>query len=140
MDKKIIAVLLIVIIVIVILPVLFAPIIPVQVTTTETKTVKLLSYYKVQHADNGSDYVNVTNFDTVGGTYTVTIQKAPGPFSHETFEDTTTQSIFIASRNSGIFYAPDSWTYFTHEVTIPTKEENYTVTKTEYRSIIALST
>ena len=140
MDKKIIAVLLIVVLVIVILPVLFAPIIPVQVTTTETKTVKLLSYYKVQHADNGSDYVNVTNFDTAGGTYTVTIQKAPGPFSHETFEDTTTQSMFIASRNSGIFYAPDSWSYFTYEVTIPTKEENYTVTKTEYRSIIALFT
>lgn len=116
----------------------FAPIIPVQVTTTETRTVKLLSYYKIQHADNGSDYVNVTNYDSVAGTYTVTIQKASGPFSHETFEDTTTQSIFIDSRNSGIFYAPDSWSYFTYEVTIPTKQENYNVTKTELKPIIAV--
>ena len=63
-----------------------------------------------------------------------------GPFAFETFEDTTTQSMFIASRDSGIFYAPDSWSYFTYEVTIPTKQENQTVTNTEYRSIIDLLT
>ena len=142
LDKKLIAVLLTPIIIIALLILLFAPILPVQVTTTETRTVKLLSYYKIQHADNGSDYVNVTNYDSVGGTYTVTIQKASvppdyaGPFAFETFEDTTTQSMFIASRNSGIIYAPDSWSYFTYEVTIPTKQENYNVTKTELKPII----
>ena len=79
LDKKIIAVLLTPILVFALLIILFAPIIPVQVTTTETRTIKLLSYYKVQHADNDSDYVNVTNYDNVGGTYTVTIQRTSGP-------------------------------------------------------------
>ena len=140
--------------VIVILPVLFAPIIPVEVTTTETRTRKLLSYYKTQSIDDDSsfpDYVNITNYDTVGGTYTVTMNKSSvppdysgppfgGPYYFNPFEDTTTQSMFIGSRNSGIFYAPDNWSYFTYEVTIPTKQEHYNVTKTEYRSIITLFT
>ena len=146
-DKRVIILLLIVVLIIVIIPVLFAPIIPVQITTTETRTKKLLSYYKTQSVDYDSsypDYVNVTNYDTVGGTYTVTMQKSSvppdysGPFDYETFEDTTTQSMFIAAGDSGIFNAPESWSYFTYEVTIPTKQENYTTTKTEYRSIIAL--
>ena len=140
LDKNVIAVLLIVVTVVVMLSVLFAPIIPVQVTTTETRSWKLLSYYKRQSIDDYSYYVNVTNYDSVGGTYTVTLQRTSGPWEdYETFEDTT-QSMFIAPRRSGIFYAPDGWRYFTIEVTIPTKEENYTVTKTEYRSIISLIT
>jgi hypothetical protein len=100
LDKKIIAVLLTPILVFALLIILFAPKIPVQVTTTETRTIKLLSYYKVQHADNDSDYVNVTDYDNVGGTYTVTIQRTSGPWErYETFEDTT-QSMFIAAGNS----------------------------------------
>ena len=141
MDKTVIGTLLIVIIVIVLLPVLFAPIIPVQVTKIETRTRKLLSYYKTQSADGDPSYVNVTNYDTVGGTYTVTMQESGfPPYYAETFEDTTTQSMFIAAGDSEIFNAPESWQYFTYEVTIPTKQENYTVTETEYRSIIALIT
>lgn len=65
-------------------------------------------------------------------------KKRQDRFRMKTFEDTTTQSIFIDSRNSGIFYAPDSWSYFTYEVTIPTKQENYNVTKTELKPIIAV--
>jgi hypothetical protein len=106
LDKKIIAVLLTPILVFALLIILFAPIIPVQVTTTETRTIKLVSYYKVQHADNDSDYVNVTDYDNVGGTYTVTIQRTSGPWErYETFEDTT-QSMFIAAGDSGIFNVP----------------------------------
>jgi len=140
MDKRVIMVLLIVVLVIVILPILFAPIIPVEVTTTETRTRKLLSYYKTQSVDdsNNSEFVNVTNYDSVGGTYSVTMQRTSGPWEHyETFEDTT-QSMFIAAGDSGIFYVPESWSYFNVEVTIPTKQEKYNVTKTEYRSIITL--
>ena len=69
LDKKIIGLLLIAILAIVLLSVLFAPIIPVQVTTTKTRTMKLLSYYKTQSVNDDSrypDYVNVTNYDTVG--------------------------------------------------------------------------
>jgi hypothetical protein len=134
LDKKIIAVLLTPILVFALLILLFTPIIPVQVTTTETRTIKLLSYYKVQHADNDSDYVNVTNFDTVGGTYTVIINKTS--YERRTVEDTTEQSMFIAARNSGIFIVPQSWSYFTYEVTVPTKQESYNVTSTELKSII----
>ena len=136
LDKKVFAVLLTPILVFAFLIILFAPIIPVQVTTTETRTIKLLSYYKVQHADNGSDYVNVTNFDTVGGTYTVIIHKTS--YERLTIEDTTEQSMFIAARNSGIFDVPQSWSYFNYEVTVPTKQENYNVTKIELKSIIAV--
>ena len=138
LDKKIIAVLLTPILVFALLIILFAPIIPVQVTTTETRTIKLLSYYKVQHADNDSDYVNVTNYDNVGGTYTVTIQRTSGPWErYETFEDTT-QSMFIAAGDSGIFNVPQSWSYFTYDVTVPTKQEKYNVTKTELKPIIGI--
>ena len=134
LNKKIIAILLTLILVFTLLILLFAPIIPVQVTTTETRPMKLLSYYKVQHADNGSDFVNVTNFDTVGGTYTVIIHKTS--YERLKIEDTTEQSMFIAARNSGIYIVPQSWSYFTYEVTVPTKQESYNVTTTELKSII----
>lgn len=142
MDKKVIVVILVVVLVLVMLPVLFAPMIPVQVTTTESSTRKLLSYYKSQSADDSSysDYVNVTNYDSVGGTYTVTLQRTSGPWDdYETFEDTT-QSMFIDAGDSGIFYAPEGWMYFTIEVDVPTKQVNYNVTTTEYHSIIDLIT
>lgn len=144
-DKKIIMVLLAPILVFALLILLFVPIFPVQVTVTENRTMKLLSYYKVHYVDNDSDYmdyVNVTNYDIVGGTYTVTMNKSSvppdyaGPFRVETFEDTTTQSIFIAAGDSGVFSAPQSWSYFTYEVTVPTKQERYNVTTTELKSII----
>jgi hypothetical protein len=96
----------------------------------------------VENDSEYMDYVNVTNYDTVGGTYTVTMNKSSvppdyaGPFEIETFEDTTTQSIFIAAGDSGIFNAPQSWSYFTYEVTVPTKQESYNVTTTELKSII----
>lgn len=134
MDKKIFAVLLTPILVFALLILLFAPIVPVQVTITETRTIKLLSYYKVQPADNDSDYVNVTNFDTVGGTYNVVIRKTS--YERLTIEDTMEQSLFIAARKSGIFIVPQGWSYFTYKVTVPTKQENYNVTKTELKSII----
>jgi hypothetical protein len=121
------------------LPVLFAPIIPVKVTTTETIEQKLTSYYKKQSVDD-SYFVNVTNYGTIGGTYTVTLLRTSGPWEHyETFEDTT-QSMFIDAGDSGIFPAPEGWMYFTIEVDVPTKPVNYNVTTTEYHSIIGLIT
>jgi hypothetical protein len=46
--------------------------------------------------------------------------------------------MFIAAGDSGIFNVPQSWSYFTYDVTVPTKQEKYNVTKTELKPIIGI--
>jgi hypothetical protein len=144
-DKRIIVILFMPILAIVLLIAFFASIIPVQVTMTETRTRKVLSYHKVHYPGDDSrypDYVNVTNYDTIGGTFLVIMNKTShpfdyaGPFWEVTVEDTTEQSMFIAAGDNGIFNVPQGWEYVTYEVTVPTKQEEYNVTETELKSII----
>jgi|GEM_PF-2812372 len=180
MDKKIIGILLTPLLAIALLILLFAPIIPVQVAVTETRTRNLLfetqehltPYLDVEggnvtdaHGNTiyRTDYVNVTNCDIIGGNFSITLSKfyrsydfRSGPINK--LENTITQSAFIAAGASEVFTIPQSWGHLntnntnyelgygtqSYELDIdvfsPTIQENYTVTNTEYRSIVTLST
>lgn len=92
LDKKIIAVLLTPILVFALSIILFTPVIPVQVTKTETRTRNLLfetedhltPYLTVDGSNvtdaNGNtiyrtDYVNLTNSDVIEGNFSITLSK-----------------------------------------------------------------
>ncbi len=156
LDQKRVGILLIAILAIILISFLFAPISPVQGTITEYRIKKTLFYYKAHFASSGSgshyvDYVNVTNYDRIGATLSVKMNKAYVTFSFRdgfgvTVEDQTTQSMFIAPKYSGIFKVPQSWGHLNasgstgrtliYEVTVPPILVKHNVTKTEYKSII----
>ncbi len=124
------------------------PVIPVQYTVTQTRTRTL--HYTAQHYNqsNPRSFVNVTNTDSVGGIFSVTLSLAGGkPVPHGvefgTIESTTL-SLFIDAGATGKFDSPEEWIIlesmyaFFYTVTAPTIHENYNVTKTEYHSVISM--
>jgi hypothetical protein len=125
--------------------VMVIPIIPIQYTVTETRTRNLRYSSEVYGIYNIPKFVNVTNTDPIGGTFSITMQKwYVNPIGQKQLEDTVTQSAFIPAGATHSFYLPEDWlivppTYsFTHSVTPPATQENYNVTKTEYKSILNL--
>jgi hypothetical protein len=125
--------------------VLVIPIIPIQYTVTETRNRNLRYSSGVYGIYNVPKFVNVTNKDSIGGTFSITMQKwYVNPIGQKQLEDTVTQSAFISAGATHTFYLPEDWIIiqpmysFTYSVTPPTTQENYNVTKTEYKSIFNL--
>jgi hypothetical protein len=93
-------------------------------------------------------FVNVTNTDSVGDIFSVTLRLSEGKGVvggvEFTTKETTTLSRFIDAGATEKFSSPNEWfllqwkyTFFC-TVTAPEIQENYDVTKTEYKSIIEL--
>lgn len=125
--------------------ILVSPIVPVQYTVTKTRTRHLRYSSKVYGIYNVPKYVNVTNKDTIGGSFSVTMKMwFNNPLGQSQLEDTSTQSSFISAGATHTFYLPDDWIIiqpmysFTYPVSAPSTQENYNVTKTEYKSILNL--
>lgn len=137
--------------VMIVLIILFSPIIPVQSTTTETRTVNLLHgdqlYDKlVAGVDVGPYFVNVTNRDLVARNFSVTMNLWLNPLivGNKQLQDTSVQTSVISAGGPHLFYIPSDWAVvapmysLTYSVTSPTKLEDYNVTKREYKSVITL--
>lgn len=127
--------------------ILSAPTIPVEYTVTQTRTRPLR--YKVQyHNETGVPlYVNVTNTDSVGGVFSVTMELSEGKpviggVEFERREETTVY-LFIDAGDSAKFESPEEWMplesryAFFYTVTPPITQENCNVTKIEYKSLIS---
>jgi len=140
--------------IIIVVIVLVSPIIPIQYTVTKTRT-RNLQYNSqlydkiVAGMDVGPWFVNVTNKDSIGGSFSVTMNywmNNPNPFSGPSHlnEETFSQSLMINPMGTQTFYVPSSWFVykpiwsFAYSVSAPTTQENYNVTKTEYKSILNL--
>jgi uncharacterized membrane protein len=130
------------------LVVLFAPIIPTQHAVTKTRTRKIHYTSEVYGQTIGyfiPKYVEVKNTDTVGGTFSITMNKWYNPpLGQRQLEDTSTQSSSIAAKTTHAFYLPDNWIIlpamysFTYSVTAPSTQETYQATETEYKSLLNL--
>jgi len=124
---------------------LVIPIIPIQCTILKTRTVNLNYESGVYGVYNIPKFVNVTNKDSIGGTFSIKMQKwYVNPIGQKQLEDTVTQSAFIPAGTTHTFYLPEDWvivppTYsFTYSINPPTKKETYNVTKIEYKSVLDL--
>ena len=131
--------------IIIVVIILVSPIVPIQYTVTKIRTRNLRYSSKVYGIYNVAEFVNVTNKDSIGGSFSVTMKKwYNNPLGQSQLEDTSTQSSFISAGATHTFYLPDDWIIiglmysFTYSVSAPTKQENYNVTKTEYKSIFNL--
>ncbi len=134
--------------------VLVIPIIPIQYTVTETRTRNLRYSSQLYHKvvagmDIGGPYfVNVTNTDSIGGSFSVTMKYWSATIINgqagKQLEDTYTQSSFINAKTTQSFSAPENWFVFepiysfSYSVSAPSIQQAYNVTKTEYRSILNL--
>jgi len=125
--------------------VLVSPIVPIQYTVTQTRTRNLRYSSKVYGIYNVPKFVNVTNKDSIGGSFSVTMNNWYNtPLGDRQLEDTSTQSSFISAGTTHTFYLPSDWIIiapmysFTYSVSAPSTQENYNVTKTEYKSILNL--
>jgi hypothetical protein len=141
-------VLIIVVVAIATVIILSAPIIPVQSTVTQTRTRPLRHNAQDYNQSNVPRFVNVTNTDSVGGIFSVTLymvdyKPVVGGIEGE-IRETTTQSLFINAGATEKFNSPKEWTIleptysFEYRVTAPTTQENCNVTATEYKSIISI--
>jgi hypothetical protein len=128
--------------------VLVIPIIPIQYTVTQTRTVKLQYNSQLYGTQIGvfiPKFVNVTNKDSIGGSFSVTMKMwLNNPLGQPQLQDTFTQSSYISAGATHTFNLPEDWIIiepmysFTYSVSAPNKQENYNVTKTEYKSILNL--
>lgn len=139
--------------IIVLIIIFMAPIVPVKSIETKTRNVNL-TYDSGAYGRSGiiADYISVTNTDSVGGTFSVTMNwyelKITGSslsdFASEELKETTTQSSVIKSGATQTFSIPEDWIIFgsmysfKYSVMPPTKQQDYNVTKTEYTSIVDL--
>jgi len=134
--------------VITLIVILVAPIIPIEYTVTQTRTRNLRyssEVYGTAIMVWVPKFVNVTNKDSIGGSFSVTMNNWYNtPLGQRQLEDTSTQSSFISARTTHTFYLPSDWIIiapvysFTYSVSAPSTQENYNVTKTEYKSILNL--
>lgn len=128
--------------------VLVSPVIPVNYVVTQTRTKKLKHSSEVYGRFNVPKIVNVTNRDTIGGSFSVSMNMWSHGFAAgqptKDLEDTFSQSLYIKAGDTATFPLPDDWIIvqpiysFTYSVSAPTTPENYNVTKTEYKSILNL--
>jgi len=140
-------------VIIIALVILIAPIIPTQYSVTKTRTRNLRYsshlYSKTEFGNIVIPYcVNVTNTDSVGGKFSVTMNKwLNNPFDESQKLDATfSQSLFINAGATQIFYVPSNWNWhilpsidsFTYYVSAPSIQESYNAKETEYKSILNL--
>jgi len=125
--------------------ILVSPIVPIQYTVTKTRTRNLKYTSKAYGVYNVPKFVNVTNTDSISGSFSVTMNKWYNtPLGQRQLEDTSTQSSFISARTTHTFYLPSDWIIivpmysFTYSVSAPSTQETYNVTQTEYKSILNL--
>lgn len=150
--------------------VLISPVIPIQAEYIVTKTrARELKYDadiynvtvfgtfetigNVTHGTFGKmthpPYVNVTNLDSIGGTFSVILDY--GIFCCNVtgnILDTFSQTLFIDAGDTQMFIPPNGWggiigpMFFNYNATVfpPATQENYnaTETKTEYKSVLDL--
>ncbi len=126
--------------------VLVIPIIPIQKTVTKTRTRNLLYNDKFIRGDNyGDSYVSITNKDSIGGIFSVTMNHylIYPPDGTKKLEDTFSQSLFINAGATQIFHFPN-WNWyiigdaFDYSISAPSTQESYQETQTEYKSILSL--
>jgi len=126
--------------------ILIAPIIPTQHTVTKTRNRNLRYSSEVYGIYNVPKIVNVTNTDSIGGSFSVTMNKwYRNPVSMQLeLEDRSSQSLFINAGATRTFYLPSDWLIiepmysFTYSVSAPSTQESYQETQTEYKSILNL--
>ena len=139
--KKLIMIL---IVIVAIAIVLVIPVIPITYSITKTRTVNLKYGSEVYGIYNIPKFVNVTNKDSIGGTFSITMKKwYINPIGQKQLENTVTQSAFISAGATHRFNLPEDWIIappysFTYSVTPPTKQEKYNETRIEYKSIFEL--
>jgi len=128
--------------------ILFAPIFPVESIETKTRTRPLQYSAQDYNYSNVPRFVNVTNTDSVGGVFSVTLELSEGKGVvggvEFTTKETKTLSRFIDAGATEKFSSPNEWfliqwkyTFF-YKVTAPEIQENYNVTKTEHKSLISI--
>lgn len=134
--------------------ILIAPIIPTQHTVTKTRTRSLrysseLYYHSAVGSYSGyAPFVNVTNKDSVGGSFSVTIKywnDLPQLLDKPSeLVDTFSKSMLINAGATQQFSAPSSWIVMsgmyscTYSVSAPSTQETYNATQTEYKSLLNL--
>lgn len=149
--KNLIVTIAIILTIIIVVVILLSPIIPIQYTVPETRTRSLLynagMYFNtVLGIKTYPPFVNVTNEDSVSGSFSVTIDYwYNSPFSQSQLVNTFSQSVFINAGTTQIFSPPKGWGgtdlffwSYSYSVSTPTTQETYNVTKTEYKSILNL--
>ena len=136
---------------------LASPIIPTQykILRTRNRDLRYDSQVIKGYAPPYGSYsriVNVTNTDSIGGNFSITMETV-----YTTIDEpdayiaaTSNQSAFISAGSTYSFYLPSDWVvfdnppatqaayYFTYSINA-TIIEAYNLTKTEYRSILALT-
>jgi len=128
--------------------ILFAPFIPVESTIPQTRTIPL-RYSAQDYSQPGVPrFVNVTNTDSVGGVFSVTLELSEGEGVvggvEFTIKETATLSRFIDAGATEKFSSPEEWvpleskyTFF-YRVTAPEIQDNYNLTKIENKSLISI--
>lgn len=130
--------------IIIVVIVLVSPIVPIQYTVTKTRTRDLRYSSEVYGTYNIPKFVNVTNTDSIGGGFSVTMNMwLNNPLGQSQLQDTSTQYSFIRAGATQAFYLPSDWFIFglyslTYSVSAPSTQETYDVTQTEYKSILNL--
>ncbi len=132
--------------------VLVSPIIPIKYTVTQTRTRNVrynqVLYDKIVFGnDVGPYFVEVTNQDSIDGSFQVTMNwwRNTNPLSQSrVLEDKFSKSLLIKAGAKERFYLPDDWAVvepmysLTYSVSAPTTQEAYNVTKTKYKSLLDL--
>ena len=126
----------------------FAPIFPVEIIITQTRTIPLQYSAQDYNLSDVPRFVNVTNTDSVGGVFSVRLWMSEGKAVVGGVEFTTkvetTLSRFIDAGATEKFSSPEEWVPFElmyaffYTVTAPEIQVDYNVTKTEYESLISI--
>jgi hypothetical protein len=128
--------------------------VPVDNSVEQTRVVNFL--YNAQLYDRvvlgndvGPSLVNVTNRDSTGGYFSVTMNwwyDYPNLLDtqKQKLQNTSSETSFISAGTTKTFYVPTSWYFtigmysFTYSVSVPTKLDSYNVTQTKYESVFTL--
>lgn len=139
------------VVIIIVVIVLVSPIIPIQYTVAKTRTRNLRydsEVYGISSTFFIPKLVNITNQDSIGGSFSVTMKKWSNGFTNgqptQHLDDTFSQSLYINAGDTEAFHLPNDWfimsplSSFTYSVSVPSTQENYNITQTEYKSILSL--
>ena len=128
--------------------VLVIPIVPIGKTVAKTRTRYLQYTSEVYGLFNVPKSVNVTNTDSIGGTFSITMNMWSNVIIRGIVTprliDTSTQSSFISARTTYTFHLPDNWFImdpiysFVYSVSPPSTQVIYNETQTEWKSILSL--
>lgn len=128
--------------------ILVSPIVPVRYTVAKTRTRNLRYSSDVYGIYNVPKTVKVTNQDSVGGSFSVTMSEWSSGFANgqptRYLVDTFSQSLYIGAGETQTFNLPDDWAIIsplyslTYSVSAPSTQEDYQEQQTEYKSILTL--